>query len=167
MPDGPRFRRRERRSRFAAAIALLGFAAWRLVRGQSVSVVPRRAVVQTRPPQHDNPLTDYERSDWNLGPVAMVYAGILVLIVICVFVLIAAYPTSLPDVARSKRIDPPGPQLQTNPQADLQRFRAEEDQILHGYHWVDREKGLVRIPIEQAMKAIVASGIPGFPKEQP
>jgi hypothetical protein len=155
-----------RRRRLAAAAGLLGLAAWRIMRGEHLYVLPRRVEVRRTPP-HDSRPIDYERSDWDLGPVALIYAGVLVLLVICCFVLIAAYPRSLPDVTRTVRINPPGPQLQTNPAADLNRFRAEEEKRLHGYYWTDREKGLVHIPIEQAMKNLAASGIPGFRKEQP
>ena len=118
-------------------------------------------------PEPVNPLTDYERSDWPLGPVALVYAGILALLVICCFVLIAAYPTSLPDVDRSLRIAPPGPRLQTNAAADLARFRADERKRLDTYYWVDRQNGTVHIPIGVAMKKLVETGIPGFPKAAP
>jgi hypothetical protein len=33
-------------------------------------------------------------------------------------------------------------------------MRAAEERVLHGYAWVDREKGIVRIPIEQAMEIL-------------
>jgi hypothetical protein len=114
--------------------------------------------------RHDNPAVAYEKSDWRLGTVAWVYAGTLALLVVCCFVLIAAYPTSLPDVDRSLRIEPPGPRLQTNAAADLERFRADEQRRLDSYTWIDREKGTVRIPIQEAMKKLVETGIPGFPK---
>jgi hypothetical protein len=81
-------------------------------------------------------------------------------------VLIAAYPTSLPDVDRNLSIAPPGPRLETDAQAQLQRFRAEEEKRLNGYYWVDKQKGIVHIPIEQAMKKLAATGVPGFPKGQ-
>jgi hypothetical protein len=113
-----------------------------------------------------NPTVAFEPTDWSLKPVAAIYVGLLVLIVICAFVLIAAYPTSLPDVNRQLSIAPPGPRLQTNAARNLQDFRAEEEKRLNGYSWVDRSKGVVRIPIEQAMKKLVTTGIPDFPKAQ-
>lgn len=112
------------------------------------------------------PKTDFERSDWPLAPIALLYVAILVLLVISTWVLIAAYPDSLPDVDRTLRIAPPGPNLTTDPQADLKRFRAAEDKQLNSYSWVDRQKGVVRIPIEEAMKKLATTGIPGFPKAQ-
>ncbi len=117
--------------------------------------------------QRENPDTAFEPSDWRLAPVATVYVGTLALLVVSCFALMAAYPKSLPDVARTLRFTPPGPNLQTDPQGDLRRFRAEEDKRLNGYYWIDRSKGIVHVPIEQAMKKLVASGIPGFAGTRP
>jgi hypothetical protein len=55
---------------------------------------------------------------------------------------------------------PPEPRLQTDPHGDLLRLRQSEDQILNTYGWVDRNAGVVRIPIEQAMKLTVERGLP-------
>jgi hypothetical protein len=152
---------RVRRPRLGAVAGLAALMAWRILR--RYRILPRRTAAHAGA-QHANPITDYERSDWRLGIVAWVYAGTVALLVICAFVLIAAYPTSLPDADRALRIAPPGPRLQTNPAADLERFRADEQKKLDGYTWVDREKGTVRMPIREAMKKLVATGIPGFPK---
>ena len=104
-----------------------------------------------------------------VGPLRVERAsrGTFALLVISCLVLIAAYPDSLHDVDRTVHIAPPGPRLQTNPGDDLKDFRAQEQKQLETYYWVDREKGLVHIPIEQAMKTLVQTGIPGFPKAQP
>jgi hypothetical protein len=122
-----------------------------------------RAGATKHPPER---ATAFEPSDWLLAPVAIIYVGALGLIVVCCFVLIAAYPTSLPDVGRTLRIEPPGPRLQTDPEADLQRFRADEDKRLNTYYWIDKKNGVVHIPIEQAMQNLVKTGTAGFPKGQ-
>lgn len=117
--------------------------------------------------QRDNPITDFEPTDWSLRPVALIYAGIPVLLVVSCFVLILAYPHALPDADRNLRIAPPGPRLQTDAAGDLQRFRADEERRLNTYYWIDKQKGIVHVPIEQAMKKLAATGAPGFPKGQP
>ena len=55
---------------------------------------------------------------------------------------------------------PPEPRLQVTPREDLAKFRAREDEILNGYRWVDKDSGVVRIPIGEAMKMTVQRGLP-------
>ena len=124
------------------------------------------AMASAEAEQSRNAKTAFEPTDWDPAPVAAVYVGVLVLLVISCFAVVIAYPAALPDVSRTLHINPPGPRLQTNSQADLQRFRADVDRRLNGYYWTDKQKGLVHIPIGEAMKKLVRTGIPGFPKGQ-
>jgi hypothetical protein len=50
------------------------------------------------------------------------------------------------------------PRLQADPVDDLRRFETEQHGQLRGYAWVDRDRGLIRIPIERAMDLIAARG---------
>jgi hypothetical protein len=61
---------------------------------------------------------------------------------------------------------PPEPRLQVNPRQDLQDLRAQEDQLLNGYSWVDRNAGVVRIPIAEAMKLTIERGLPSRGPQQ-
>jgi hypothetical protein len=117
--------------------------------------------------KQDNPQAAYEQEDWPINKVGFVYIGIFVFLVIIPFVLWAAYPNSVTDVSRKLLVKPPSPELQVDPQQDLKSFRLHEDQRLNTYYWVDKAKGIVHIPIEQAMKKLAQSGIDGFPKGQP
>jgi hypothetical protein len=112
----------------------------------------------------DNPDTAYEQSDWPLGRIGLILAAILVLLVISPFVMIAAFPTTPSDVSRALTVEPPQPRLQTDPSEDLARFRAEEEKRLDSYYWIDKNKGIVHIPIAQAMKTLAAEGIDGYPR---
>jgi hypothetical protein len=47
-----------------------------------------------------------------------------------------------------------GPQLQSAPQLDRSRFFADEQRLLDRYEWIDREKGIARIPIDEAMRLV-------------
>jgi len=49
---------------------------------------------------------------------------------------------------------PPEPRLLVDPRSALLELRAEEDALLHGYAWVNREAGIVRIPIERAIDVL-------------
>ena len=168
MPDRVRPQRPRRRARTmslggAVAAFAWGFA-WRQMVRRSRG---HEAVAAAAERESERPMTAYEMSDWDLGPVGFIYLGTFGLLVVSCLVLIAAYPGSVHDVDRTLHIAPPGPRLQTNPGADLKTFRAEEEKQLDTYYWVDRQKGLVHIPIEDAMKKLAVSGIPGFPKAQP
>ena len=68
----------------------------------------------------------------------------------------AEYPLA----ASQGRREPPEPRLQTNPRQDLSDLRAKEDEVLGSYGWVDKNAGVVRIPIEAAMKLTLERGLP-------
>jgi hypothetical protein len=50
--------------------------------------------------------------------------------------------------------------LQVTPEQDLSTYQARERELLEGYSWVDKNAGIVRIPIEEAIKRVVAEGLP-------
>jgi hypothetical protein len=54
----------------------------------------------------------------------------------------------------------PQPNLQVHPREDLKQMRAREDQILSTYGWVDKNKGVVRIPIDRAMDLLAQRNLP-------
>jgi hypothetical protein len=64
---------------------------------------------------------------------------------------------------------PPEPRLQgapgsaSSPAEDIRRFREREDQMLDNYGWIDRQNGVIRIPIEQAKRLILQRGLPAMP----
>jgi hypothetical protein len=49
---------------------------------------------------------------------------------------------------------------------DLAELHNREDLLLNYYSWIDRGRGTVRIPIEQAMAIIAQKGLPVAPAEQ-
>jgi len=61
---------------------------------------------------------------------------------------IAAEPSQPPPIAAPER-------LQYEPASDIARFKAQKQQLLHGYGWVDRAHGIAHIPIDEAMKLLV------------
>jgi hypothetical protein len=62
---------------------------------------------------------------------------------------------------------PPEPRLQEHPREDLSELRAREDEILSSYGWVDRNAGVVRIPIDAAMKLTLERGLPARAENEP
>jgi uncharacterized iron-regulated membrane protein len=55
---------------------------------------------------------------------------------------------------------PPPPRLSVKPELNLKQWQAEEKARLSEYGWVDRNPGVVRIPIERAMQISLERGFP-------
>lgn len=55
---------------------------------------------------------------------------------------------------------PPPPNLLTDEPGNLSTFRHQEDEILSTYGWVDKNSGLVRIPIDRAKALLLQKGLP-------
>src|SRR5689334_15131878 len=119
---------------------------------------------EPRPPTATDPQTEYEASDWAVGRIGLAMLGLLVFIAVAVLVLRVVFHDAGSDVERSLAIVPPEPRLQIAPAGDLARLRAEEERALNTYYWIDRDRGVVHIPIDEAMKQVVARGIDGFPQ---
>ncbi len=54
----------------------------------------------------------------------------------------------------------PRPALQANPQMDIVELRRVEEGRLSSYGWVDKERGIVYVPIERAMELLTEKGLP-------
>jgi len=115
-------------------------------------------------PSHGN--GGHERRDIDVGAVLRFVWGLFGLILVTLLVTwaielaldrrqAALSPKASPLAGEYGPTEPPAPRLQVDPLGDLERLRASEDAILEGYGWVDRRGGIVRIPIEQAMKMLV------------
>ena len=55
---------------------------------------------------------------------------------------------------------PPPPRVQPNPGADLQNYYQSQQNLLNGYGWIDRQNGIVRLPIDRAMELLLQRGLP-------
>lgn len=131
------------------------------------------------PEQFKNPEVDYEHRDLSPRAVFMFLIGLALVIVVAGLILWGMFRTfghgnvtpqphstaiSTPVRALPSGGDPaqtfPAPQLQPDPTADLNKFRTREEQILSSYGWVDKDNGVVRIPIDRAMQLIEQRGLP-------
>jgi len=119
----------------------------------------------------DNPEVVHEESDVNVRAIVGFGAGLIVLAVVVHFFLwwlLGAYNRQAersqshiyPLAAGRQEQDPPGPRLQNNPQQDMRELRSKQEALLKGYAWVNREGGVARIPIEEAMRIVVERGLP-------
>ena len=120
--------------------------------------------------QH-NPEVHHETTDVDIRGILIFGAGLIVsaiVISIAVWVLFRYFEAretrrvapEYPLAATQESRMPPEPRLQTNPREDLEQLRTQENQILNSYGWVDKNSGVARIPIEEAMKLVVQRGLP-------
>ncbi len=64
---------------------------------------------------------------------------------------------------------PPEPRLQgvpghtNDPQLDLRDKKEADEEANEKYGWTDKQAGIARIPVEEAMKFIVEKGLPAVP----
>jgi hypothetical protein len=123
------------------------------------------------PDAASTPDVQHEHSDVNIAAVFGFGAALLVAAVVIhllVYVLFQYYearesqrvvPQFPLAVAQERRV-PPEPRLQTNPRQDLADLRAQDDETLSTYGWVDRNAGVVRIPIDEAIRLTLERGLP-------
>jgi hypothetical protein len=116
----------------------------------------------------------YEPDQPELRGVALGAGAIVAAVIIAIVVafLIVRHLTE-DETAEKPRQAPAisgGPRLQAMPERDFPAFHAQKQRLLGEYAWVDRDKGIVRIPIERAMALLVqqhAGTAPTTPQARP
>jgi len=112
----------------------------------------------------------YEKRDVSYSPYVrwmaglFLFTGVAVLtafIVFKVMVRLTPAPASGSSAALSQL--PPEPRLQAHPALDLLRYQRAEDARLNSYGWVNRQEGIVRIPVGLALDIIAKQGLPELP----
>jgi|ERR1051326_5022476 hypothetical protein len=122
--------------------------------------------------EEKHPKHDHERTDWNLNYVLW---GFITLVVSVAIILVASWwifrefhdtaQSRVLGTAPAQPVFPAEPRLEISPSADWSLMFAEERATLQSYRWVDRSRGIVRIPIERAMEIIAQRGFRGAKAE--
>jgi hypothetical protein len=60
----------------------------------------------------------------------------------------------------SHPVIPPEPRIEVAPYEQWQKLRVQEDHVLNSYAWVDKQAGVVRVPIDRAIDLLAAKGLP-------
>lgn len=107
----------------------------------------------------------HETSDVNIWAVGKFGVALVVITLLSVGLLIGVFKFFQSREDRdAKAFDPvkvfPSPQLLKDEPKNLGQFRSEEDKLLDSYGWVDRQKGVVRIPVDQAIDMLAQRGLP-------
>jgi hypothetical protein len=117
------------------------------------------------------PRVAHEMSDVSAGGIFIFALGLMVTILVVhlllwmMFAFLAREESGrtirqYPLAATQQNRLPPSPRLQVNPREELRGLRSQEDAVLSSYGWVDRESGVARIPIDEAMRLTVQRGLP-------
>jgi hypothetical protein len=117
--------------------------------------------------------TGHELSDLSPKNIAIFGVSLVGMILIVLWVCYELFQhystvsmkTEVPPSPLSYTREPtPEPHLLVVPGQELKTMRASEDSILNSYAWVDREKGVVRIPIKRAIDILAQRGLPSRPQ---
>ncbi len=95
-------------------------------------------------------------------PVLYVAVGFLLFVGACLGGLYLYYSDVVREKPAAKAEPFPAPQLQSAPSSDLQKLQQKQQAQLQGYAWVDKDQGIVRIPIERAMQIVASKGSAAF-----
>ncbi len=102
--------------------------------------------------------TKLETPQVDVRAVLLTACASVVLVVGAVAGLHAVYRAYVPNPAPPPPREFPEPQVRPDEAQQLRRLLSEQRARLAGYAWADRQKGLVRIPIDRAMQLIVQKG---------
>lgn len=112
----------------------------------------------------------YDRSEPHLKPVIHFVVWLTVLCVITfismkwLFREFERMEVARASVKRHALADPseipPAPRLQPNPTAEMREYRAGTAAHAGSYGWIDRDAGVVRIPLERALEIVAQRGLP-------
>jgi hypothetical protein len=107
---------------------------------------------------------DYERSDIDSRGIAWIGAGLGLFVLAVPLLMPLVYPQSMRHVspAAPPALSANAPQLEIAPSDDLRRLDRAEAQVSDSYGSVDREHGIVRIPVARAMERLLQKGLPGW-----
>ena len=122
-------------------------------------------------PDVDRPEVMHETSDvnaWSIGKFAIALALLCVASMAVLFGLFHYFitqegpmpPKAYSALSEAKVKQPPAPDLEVTEYLDLASQRAAEDAVLNSYGWVDKQKGVVRIPIAKAIDLLAQKGLP-------
>ncbi|HSN73370.1 MAG TPA: hypothetical protein VLT59_17775 [Steroidobacteraceae bacterium] len=85
-------------------------------------------------------------------------AGTIAIVLAVVAWIFPDVATDRPDASAWRESAPLEPQLQRNPRAEFHALRTRQLARLRSSGWVDEQRGVARIPIEQAMRLLVERG---------
>ncbi len=109
-----------------------------------------------KPPGYEHSVNaGYEESDARVGFIAWSGVGIVVFLIVTILA-VQVYFDSLKNQQEFVKLLEPVSE-------DYRNLRAREDAELYSYKYMDREKGIVRLPIQRAMDLVLSEAQAGKP----
>lgn len=117
---------------------------------------------------HAAPSPGYERSDASPQSLLKFGIGLFLILAACILGMrwMFSYFAHVQQLGapaspfENARVLPPEPRLQVHPKLDLEKYLDAENRTLTTYGWVDKQNGVVRIPIDRAMDLLLERGLP-------
>ncbi|PAY04706.1 hypothetical protein CK489_36490 [Bradyrhizobium sp. UFLA03-84] len=108
---------------------------------------------------------DFERSDIATNAVAWIAAGLGAFVLIVPLVMPLIFPQSSHYASPTARpaLSSNAPPLEVAPSDELARARRSDAEVTGTYGWVDRDRGIVRVPVKRATEMLLRKGLPGWP----
>ncbi len=112
--------------------------------------------------------TAHELTDAPIQPIVLAGGAIALVMALAfalslgVFRFFSGHPVVTPynPMASQAPAFPPAPRIEVAPAIEYQQLRAQEDQMLSTYGWMDRKAGVARIPIDRAIDLLLQRGYP-------
>jgi hypothetical protein len=108
-----------------------------------------------------------EQRDVSGRGLAVFAIGFVAFLAVALVLLYLVYGTAPPVQAIGTGIAGDAPRLEVDPRGDLAIFRATKARELAVLGWVDRDAGIARIPIDDALAIVLRSGLPRWERPAP
>ena len=106
----------------------------------------------------------HESRDVRVGPMLIAAGGMAIALAIVVGAAFWIFPHTMTDQYVAAPIPNfAQPRLQSSPRSDMDAFRAQQMHDLNTVYWIDRQAGVVHLPIAEAMRKVAEEGIPDWP----
>ena len=121
------------------------------------------------PPADPSPPVGHETSDVKIRGVLWLGAAVAAMIIVAqvgLWLLLGSYRNEaqqrdpLLSPLAAQRQPASGPKLQSSPNTDYAEWRRTQQESLESYGWIDKQQGVVRIPVARAMELLAERGLP-------
>ena len=128
--------------------------------------------------EHHDP-GSYEKRDALFGPTLRAGLYILAAMFLTALLVVPMYRMLARSAAKRQErpatvlkadaaaAEPSFPRLVVSEPKALAAFHAQEDALLGSYGWVEKDRGIARMPIDEAMRIVAERGLPKFPAPEP